>query len=292
MRQTKRNINGLSGGGYANAFKVNLDTGATIDEIVLKTENLNIDQVTQVELMLNGSPIVFIEGAHLVKHFAHNGNDAESNKIRIEFRDYEANTDAGQTLSSLVTLNDENLTLIVRTGAATQAQIDGNKVPGLSGYVLQSAARSRRIVRPRIYRTSISANATGEVSHTTFLKGPALKQMYLEGGNVTRLRVLGAEQPGQTLELFDSTQADNDDDLKRHKKNPVTDTYVFNPVMKGWVMGDAFRTAKYQELDFRPTVSAAGDIPAVFHVLETEGNPRIDPFVAIAAAEAEERRKG
>jgi len=278
MRQSRKQLDSFNGGGYSNVFTQQLDTGFVYDEIALRLANINIDQVLQIELVLNGDSIVNVDGQHFKDLDAHFGEAAESGILRIPFKDLSLKTDAGQNLSALATEITDNLVLKVRVGAATQAQIDAGSVPGLSGYYFASSYR-QRVVLPRIYQENIAIGMSGLNNYKTFETGPAIRRMFFkDNGRIDEFRVRRNNQ-----EIVWVMKADNANDLKRQKLNTVANQFVFSPVMTHFGLTDMLQTAG-TKLEFLPTVSAAGDIAVVIHTLENAVNPKASPMAALAQA--------
>lgn len=275
MRQTRKPLDSFTGGGYSNTFKQQLDVGMTIDEIVLNTTNINDDQVEEIELVLNGDPIVSVPGSHFKDLHTHLGNATETNKFRIPFKDLSIKTDAGQTLTSLVTISTDNLVLKIKIAAATQAQVTAGSVPAINGYMYLSASKSRLFI-PRIKKEYIAIGMTGENNVKTIPTGPAIRRMFFEdGGRIDSLRM-----KRNNLELIDVTAEDNNADLKYFGLNTITNKFIFAPIQTGFGMLDMLQTAN-AKLELLPNVSAAGDMAVIMHTLEVAGNPGVDPVAVI-----------
>jgi hypothetical protein len=278
MRTVNKKLDSFTGGGYANSFKLQLDTGPTYEEIVLKLENIDIEQVTAVELILNGDSIIAVTGQHFKDLAAHLGEPPEAGKIRIPFRDYSLMTDAGQSLTSLVTLNTDNLVLIVRLAGATSAQVKAGDVPGLSGYAILSAGRAQRVLVPRIYQENIAIGMTGENNVKTMMPGPIIRRAFFEAdGRMTNLRLKRSN-----AEVFDCETVDNDQDLERKGFKKLTGKYIFSPIMTRFGLVDGFQTAN-SKIEIMPTVDSAGDMAVIMHTLEVAGNPTVDPISLLAS---------
>ncbi|MDG4812752.1 major capsid protein P2 [Hydrogenovibrio sp. 3SP14C1] len=275
MRNALIQLDGFNGGGYKNTFKQMLDVGSTYEEICLNLENINIDQVERVEVILNGDPIVSVDGQHLKDLDTHTKMPAETGVLRIPFRDLSLQTDAGQSLSSLVTMGTDNLILAVKIAPATQAQIDAGAVPGISGYSELSAPRGERVVVQRIYQENIAIGATGENNYKTFMTGPGLRRMFFRSADMESLRIKIGRK-----EVFELSKTDQNRKLERYKLAGVTNQYIFAPIMTHWGILDMLDT-EGRKLEIMPTVTAPGDIPVVFHTLENAKDPKTSPLRAL-----------
>lgn len=273
MRTVNKKLDSFTGGGYSNSFKLQLDTGPVYEELVLKLENITVEQVTSIELILNGDSIISVAGRHFKELAAHLKEPSEANKIRIPFRDHSLMTDAGQSLTSLVTLNTDNLVLNVRVSSATAGQVTNGYVPGLSGYAILSPGRANRTLLPRIYKENIAIGMTGENNVKTMMPGPIIRRAFFEaGGRMTNLRLKRSNS-----EVFDCTTSDNNDDLARKGFASITGKYIFSPIMSRFGLVDGFQTAN-SKIEIMPTVHTAGDMSVIMHTLEVAGNPTIDPI--------------
>ncbi|MBD3727327.1 MAG: hypothetical protein IE936_09715 [Moraxella osloensis] len=272
MRQVRKKLDSFTGGGYSNTFKQQLDVGMTIDEIVLNVTNIDTAQIEEIEINLNGDPIVSVDGQHLKDLHAHLGKPAETGRFRVPFKDVSLKTDQGQIMTSLVTLPTDNLVLKIKVGAVTSAQSTANAVPSVSGYMFLSAGRPR-VFLPRIKREYIAIGMTGENNVKTIPTGPAIRRMFLlDGGRISRLRI-----KRDNMEILDADKADNEADLKYYGLQPVTGQFVFSPIMTGWGVMDMLKTAN-SKLELLPTVTEAGDMAVIMHTIEVAGNPGVDPL--------------
>ncbi|MBE0470985.1 MAG: hypothetical protein IBX55_15940 [Methyloprofundus sp.] len=282
-RNTVRPLDSFTGGGYGGVFKMILDTGSTFEDIDLELTNINISQVHRVELILNGDAIVSVPGLHLVELRTHLKRAAESNVIRIPFRDNSLKTDAGQMLSGLPTYATDDLVLAIHISPATQAQIDGSLTPSIQGYMRLSAPR-QRVVMPRIYEDSIAIGITGQNNVKTFVTGPSIRRMFFkDGGRITELEI---KQEQKTI--FKAKTAKILRDLKDNELEGVSGQTIYAPIQTRWGMLDMLDTAG-KRLEIMPTVDAAGDMTVVFHTLESVANPKESPLNAIARSQQQQR---
>lgn len=279
MRSAFKRLDSFNGGGYGNTFKQQLDVGSTYEEIALNLENITVAQIIRVEVILNGDPIVSIDGQHLKDLDTHWGMSPESTTLRIPFRDLSLQTDAGQVLTSLVTEPTDNLVLSVRIDGATQTQIDNNLSPGLSGYAELTASRGARVVLPRIYSENIAIGMTGENNYKTFMTGPAIRRMFFkDGGRMESLRI-----KRNNYEIYELTKDEQNRKMERHGLHGVSNQFVFCPIQSRFGVLDMLQT-EGSKLEIMPTVSAPGDMAVVMHTLEYVANTRQSPLRALTKA--------
>lgn len=280
MRAVKKKLDGFVGGGYNNTFSQQLDTGMTFEEITLKLKNVTIEQVTKIDLVLNGDSIVSVPGQHFADLAKHLKQPEETDRLRIPFRDISLATDQGQILGDLVTFATDNLVLKVTIGAATQAQIDGGTVPSLSGYMnltATPAGMATRQIVPRIYMENIAIGMTGENNVKTFPTGANIRRaFFIDNGRMTNLKIKRSN-----LEIHDQETADTEADMKRLGFDTVADQFIYAPIMTRFGMVDGLATAG-TKLEIMPTVDAPGDMTVIMHVLENAKDARKSPFEVVA----------
>ena len=267
MRHITDEITGFNGGGFSSQWSLNLDVGPTYKEIILDT-NLDDDQLTQIMMTLNGDTFVDVSGADLQMLEAYKGNAAETGKFVIPFSDFSAKTQEGQDLTELVTMEGDNLTIVVKTAAATAQQVTDSLVPTLTAQAVMASglepdgSKKQRITLPRMYSELVQAGATGRNVYKNFNRGPRIRRMHL-GSTVTALEI-----KRDKLTRFDSTKDMNEFLLKREGLVPQAGYYHFDPLMYKFAKSDFLQTAG-QSFEVNPTVSAAGDVPVIFETVET-----------------------
>ena len=276
MRRTELQLDSFSSVGYGSTAQVPLNVGAIIDGIMIKTTNVDNDQIDQIRLNLSGDHIVDVTGEDLRMLDAHKGFPLANGWFYIPFADDISKSQEGNELNALVTTEKDNLTLQVKIGARKSPAQD-NLTPTVTGYIIQRGRPMikvngvdqyiERTIVPRIYADYIAAGAAGEVNYKTFNVGPIVKRMHLkstvENATIDNLRI-----KADGLELFDMSAADNTFELQRAKMVPQSGYYHFNPIKTRLIKSDMFRTGQFRLVEFKPTVSAAGDIRAIFETLE------------------------
>lgn len=277
MRQTTKKLDSFSGGGYGNVFTQVMDVGFTYEELVIKLENIEVSQVTKVELILNGDAHISVPASHFADVREHLKFAAENDRIRINWRDLSLMTDQGQSMTALVTVPGDNLVLKVHVADRLTSKPDQTElVPGLSGYMKISGSRPVRKVLLRIVEEIAAAGKSGEVNIKTFQTGPQIRRAFFyHGGRMTNLRI-----KRNNIEIFDSEADDNNADLIQAGLDLVSDVYIFNPLMSGFGVFDGLETAG-TKLEVMPTVSAPGDIPVILHTLENVANETASPMAAL-----------
>ena len=268
MRHITDVITGFNGGGFSSQWSLNMDVGPTYKEIVLDT-NLDDDQLTQVMLTLNGDTFVDISGDDLQMLEAYKGNVAETGKFVIPFSDFSAKTQEGQDLTELVTMEGDNLTIVVKTAAATAAQVTASLVPTLTAQAVMASglnadgSKKQRVTLPRLYSELVQAGATGRNVYKNFNRGPRIRRLHLGSAAVTSLEI-----KRDKLTRFDSSKGMNEFLLKREALVPQTGYYHFDPLMYKFAKSDFLQTAG-QSFEINPTVSSAGDVSVIFETVET-----------------------
>ena len=98
-------FNGAAGdGGYNGKYNLTLPVGMTYREIIIKLDNIDVDQIDRVSLSLNGDEIVRVTGEELAMIRTATGVYAEDNRLIIPFTDTSQTTIESQNFSELVTI--------------------------------------------------------------------------------------------------------------------------------------------------------------------------------------------
>jgi hypothetical protein len=246
---------------------VHLDTGAVLSEIALNT-NLNNNQLLQVQVKLGGDVIYDLTGEDLRMIEAYKNIALPNGVFIIPFDDISGKTADGQDLTGLVTTAQDNLTLILKTGAATAQQTDDGDSPEIGGFIRQRARKviagelEKRSLLPRKYVLDIDASATGLNNFTTFSRGPRIQRMHMKSANITNLII-----KHNKLERWNMSTTQSDLMISRFGRTKQSGYLHFDPVATGFNMMDSLQTAG-NSFEIKPTVSAAGNIPVLFEVLE------------------------
>ena len=189
MRHITEDITGFNGSGYGNQFSVNLNTGPTYKEISVRTENVNNDQAARITLTLNGDPIVDLTGEELRMLEAYKSNYQEDGRFVIPLADFSAVTQAGQDLTGLVTLPEDNLVLNVYLGAATAQQTTDGDIPAVSAFAVMDESVATRKFIPRLYSDLIPMGKTGKNYFKNFNRGPRIRRIHFASTAVSELEV-------------------------------------------------------------------------------------------------------
>lgn len=266
MRHTIQQLDNVSIG-WANKTTVHLDTGAVLSEIALLT-NLNNNQLLQVQVKLGGDVIYDLSGEDLRMIEAYKNEALPDGVFIIPFDDISGKTDDGQNLTGLVTTSQDNLTLILKTGAATAQQNTDGAKPEIGGFIRQRARMTvgdglepRKLV-PRKYVLDIDASATGLNNFSTFSRGPRIQRLHMKSANVTNLII-----KHNRLERFNMSTEQSNLMLDRFGRNKQAGYLHFDPIATGFNFMDSLQTAG-SSFEIKPTVTQAGNIPVLFEVLE------------------------
>jgi Viral coat protein P2 N-terminal domain len=268
MRHIFDEITGFNGGGFSSQFTLNMDVGPTYKEIVLDT-NLDNDQLVQIMVTLNGDTIVDLSGEQLRMLEAYKDRFQQDGKFVIPFADMSAKTQDGQNLTELVTLEGDNLTLTVKTGAATAGQVSSSLVPTLMGEAVMSSGvdangvKRKRVIIPRLYSELVQAGSTGRNVYKNFNRGPRIRRLHFESNVVSNLEI-----KRDKLVRVDISADMNSYLLKREGLVPQANHFHFDPLMYKFAKSDFLQTAG-QSFEINPTVTSVGDLPVIFETVET-----------------------
>lgn len=260
MRFVTKEMTGFNGGGFNSEWVLNCDVGPTYKQITLRT-NLAVEQITQVVLKLNSETIVDLTAVELNMLQGYKKRQQEDGVIVIPFTDFSQVLIGAQNLTELVTMPNDNLTMIVRTGDATTAQLDASTVPTISGQAMLAPARDRRVVLPRKYSGLIQVGKTGKNVYKNFERGSRILRMHLKG-SVARLEI-----ERDSIKRFEADKVDNDFELKDFGYEPQSGYYHFDPIKTGYAAEDALQTAG-NSFEINPFVSSTSDIPTIFEIVE------------------------
>lgn len=262
MRHITEEITGFNGGGFSSQFTLNMDVGPTYKEIALVT-NLDNDQLPQIMVTLNGDTIYDVSGEELRSLEAYKARAQEDGKFIIPFTDFSVKTQDGQDLSELVTLPGDNLTLTVKTAAATAAQVTASLVPTLYAIAIMGATKTARITIPRMYSELVQAGATGRNIYKNFTRGPRIRRMHINSSAVTELQI-----KRDKIIRYHVKKADNDYLLAREDLVPQTGYFHFDPIRTKFAISDFLQTAG-NSFEINPYVSSAGDLSTLFETVES-----------------------
>lgn len=260
MRFTEKDMTGFNGGGFDSEWVLNCDVGPTYKRIILRT-NLAISQIAQVVLKLNSETIVDLSGPQLEMLQKYKKKHVEDGVIVIPFCDFTQKLIGGQNLTELVTMETDNLTLRVKTGAATAGQLDAALVPTISGKAILGPAREKRTVLPKLYSSLIQVGTTGKNVYKNFERGPRILRMHLNG-QVARLEI-----ERDSVKRFEADLVDNNFQLVDFGFEPQDGYFHFDPIKTGFATDDALVTAG-RSFEINPFVASADDVPTIFEVIE------------------------
>jgi len=277
MRQDLRPTRNFNGSDYGDVFSLDLQGGKTLDALIIEATNVNDSQMGNVELLLNGSPIVSVPMSHFKDLMAAEGEDAQAGVWRINFKDESMCTDMAQVMGALATYYDDEIVLNINIGAGTTAQTDAGKKPILKALAKWSASKPRVFI-PMIKRANIATGVSGENTVGALRNGSGIKRVYFEDGErITQLRVTRGDS-----EIMKVTREQYEREYKHVGKTVLANKFIFNPVMTGFGMSDMLKTAG-ERVEFYPTLSDAGDMNVIIHELVVAENPQVDPVTLLDA---------
>lgn len=271
MKRIPTRIKSFSGLAWGAIPSVNLPGGPTYHQIVIDTNTATPDllaaaDINYVRLTLNGDTIVELTGAQLVMLQTYKGLQVTNGIFVIPLGDKSANTLPSQFAGRLVTFPTDNVTLEVSIGPKG---VHPDATPTLNATAWVSAFEPQRLWLPRIRTINFDASTTGENSLTTLPRGPVIQRAHFlpTAGTISKLVVLR-----ERLNVFELEAAQNVFNAKEWGRSPQAGYYHFDPVASGFDGADAFVTA-VNELEFKLTTSAAGNIKCLLETIEQVGAP-------------------
>jgi hypothetical protein len=273
MRHQPHYVKSFSGLGWGQSPSVRLTGGPTYERIVIDTNDgtnfLAAADILFARIYLNGDMIHEWTGADLVMLVDYAGLPAQNGIFVLPFEDVTAQTIAGQEQSAFVTFPTDAVDLKITLAAAGGRA--WNPTLKAVGYV--SAAQSKRTLLKRTRTINFDASAVGLNNLTTVERGPAIMRMHF----ATSATDLSIQRDFVTV--YENTAEINAYNLKQLGRVPQTGYFHFDPVATGFNQADIFRTVSNQ-LDFRLTTTAAGNIPVLIESLEARNDSA--PVVAVA----------
>jgi len=266
MRITTQQLDNVSVP-FGGKTTFHLDTGAVLSEIALMT-NLNNDQLLQVQAKLGGDVIYDLTGEDLRMLEAYKGNTNATGVFIIPFDDLTGRTEDGQNLTGLVTTAQDNLTITLKVAAATSAQVTAGDAPEIAGFIRQRARKTingqleQRVTVPRKYVLDIDASAAGLNNFSTFSRGPRIQRMHMKSVNISGLII-----KHNRLERHNMSSTQSNLMLDRFGRKKQVGYLHFDAIASGFNLMDSLQTAG-NSFEIKPTVTAAGNIPVLFEVLE------------------------
>lgn len=258
-------FNGSNNGGYDGFYNLALPTGPTYREIRLNLTNIDIDQVTDVTLLLNGDPLIHATGQRLDLIREATGAHRDPKILVIPFTDTTQTPMNAQNWSELPTGPGENLVLKVRTAARKPAQ--ANLVGTIEATAEMGPSRMVRTRLPRIIMDGLSATKTGINTYQNVFNAHRsgskvwIQRLFLDNPNINNVKINQDRRA-----VFDVSQAENDFDLLSNGQVPVAGMYVYDAVMPGFSTEDAMPAIG--RMEFEVDLSVASDFEIVQQFVE------------------------
>lgn len=256
---------------YSDTARVLLEVGRTIDTIAVQYTNLNIEQITDVTLRLNGTPIISgVNALYFVRQRDFKGIPNSSGMFFIDFYDRDGDDEFNRTFKCLATYVTDQLELAIKVGASVAGQ---SGVPSLAYSVISRPARPR-VVLPIIRQHNWEAGLSGDAPYYNFVKGARIEQIEFFtpfGTNLTNFSV-----KRDRVEVYNATHQQIVAELKACGTVPQSGYSHFYPGQTGYAADFCETTGTTFELT--PTFANAVNVLAIFSTIEDAENPANDPM--------------
>lgn len=285
MRHVDIKLPALSGGsanGYKGRFQLQLETGVTYKEIVMRLTNITPEQITRVKIVKDGDNLYDVSGEFLKSLQKYKDRYINDSWLVIPFADFEMLTQKAQNMTSLVTLPLENWFIKIETGEATDTQKNNNDVAQIDLRAVTTAnPQWGRLYLPRMYEDTIPANRTGEIRSKAFVEqnktgnSTAIRRAHLLSGAVEEFAILQDEKV-----VHEKDAILNKYDIEREEFKPQTFTnaegqqesvYHFDPSKTRFGFVDKLITDA-GSFEMRLKINKPRDIPVIYEVVEFVGN--------------------
>ena len=270
-----RPLDSFSGVAKNSTATVTLPGGVVYDALHVEYNHsgdtdFDISKISDVKLNLNGESIIECSGQDLIDLEAYKGNPEEEGYFTIQLAELVAKTFDGKHAFGLITSGADSISLEVTIGETNAV------VPTLKGFAdtrprpMQNGKYVPRVWVPKIRNFPAAASAGGpfEISNLPRRADVRLKRVLVRAPNATNLQV-----ERDQIKMFDLSKARNEYIQARHKKVPLADTIMFDPIADGFALAKLFPTAS-NSLVFRLQMSAAGEATALVESVWLESNPR------------------
>lgn len=249
-------LNSFTGIGYGQKAVTTIPIGPTYEEIFIET-NLSAAQLKRVVITLNADEIIVLDGELMQQLEAYKGTHATDGFFNIPLADITAKTKHGMKYTGLVTQAGDNITLEIEIADTEQANPPAIK---LMARATVSEHQAVRIVIPMIKKQIMQASGT-ENQFFDLVSGADIlvRRMHFLNGEINALQV-----DRDYVRIYDTTKVFETMRAKRNKRFWQTNTFHFDPIMRGFYIDELFRTAHSSELKFTVfTNQAVGSIPII-----------------------------
>lgn len=245
-----------------------LPIGRTYEQLLITYSGATLAQLNELRIIANGEVIHRVtELSKLDSMNQFEGRAAAGGVIIFDFNRFNMRTRAGEEFTALGTgqLDDPNKI----TTLSMEVDIDAAAVgPALSAKAVQSAPRAvGQIIKTRQY--TYTAGAAGEFEISDLPKGDSINKVYFGNDAVIGITKLVIER--DNFIEFERTAAENSVIQTDGVRTPQAGYVVYDPTENG-NGSENLSTAGVQDLRFRLTLTAAGQVPLT---VETIGVPEI-----------------
>ncbi|EIA0806120.1 major capsid protein P2 [Vibrio vulnificus] len=183
---THRKLSAFSGVVRGGKATLQLPTGATYEQIILKT-NLTPAELTRVEITLNDDKIYNVTSTHLTMLEKYHKRIGKDGYFVIPFSDF-ANIERGAvSATAFVTMLGDHITLDVTLSDS----IEANKAIQIDTFAIVSPPQAVRQVIPRLYTQTMTATASGDNDFHGLLSSPNkyVRRMHFKTDKMDKLEI-------------------------------------------------------------------------------------------------------
>lgn len=258
--------------GFGAQYTLKLPVGVTYRELVFKLDGLDIDQIEELTLSLNGDLIVNTNGETLdmLRKLTGAYRSPDENILVLPFTDTTQTPMQEQNWSELPTGPGENLILKIKTGARKAAQAGNQAV--IEGRYKLGPRRVQRVRVPRLMVDGLSGNRSGANVYDTLIRMNRagakawMQRVMFKNDKIDNLRVKKAGR-----EIFDKSLYDNNFDLRANGQVPEAGVYIYDCVSEGFGAFDSI--SDDNSIEFELNLTQAGSFEAVMQYVQLLPQP-------------------
>lgn len=258
--------------GYGAQYTLKLPVGMTYRQLHFKLVDLDIDQIEEITLSLNGDMIVSTDGATLdmLRVLTGQYRSPANDVLVLPFTDTTQTPMQEQNWSELPTGPGENLILKIKTGARKAAQ--AGKAGVIEARYMMGPERGMRVRVPRLMVDGLSGNRSGKNVYERLIRMNRagakawIQRVVFMNDKIDNLRVLMAGR-----EIFDKTLDDNNFDLRSNGQLPPANVFVYDCMSEGFGAFDSI--ADEGMIDFELNLTQAGSFSAVMQYVQLLPQP-------------------
>lgn len=268
MPKTTRKMPSFEGVAAGQTATLRLPIGRTYEQLLITYAGATLAQLNELRIVANGEVIHRItELSKLDTMNGFEGRAAAGGVIVFDFNRYNMRTRAGEEFTGLGTGVLDDPAKI--TTLSMEIDIDAAAVgSALSCKAIQSAPRPvGQIIKTKQY--TYTAGAAGEFEISDLPKGDTINKVYFGNDGVLGITKLVIER--DNFIEFERSAAENSAIQTDGVRVPQAGYFVYDPTENG-NGSESLATAGVQDLRFRLTLTAGGQVPVT---VETIGTPEI-----------------